>query len=148
MMDQTTPTYIFLDFDGVLRRSSAPPDMFEESCLHSLILAIGPLADPRIVVSSTWRLGMSLAEIKGRLPAPLAGLVCGVTPEVSQARVYRRFAEIHAYCTQKGIASDDWIAIDDSAESYPPGARLVLTNPATGFNQASIVEMWQLLGVT
>ncbi len=147
MTDQTAPTYIFLDIDGVLRRNSSPANVFDDSCLHSLILAVGPIDDPRIVVSSTWRLGMSLAALKARFPMPLAERIAGVTPEVAGAPVYQRFAEIHAYCTKKGVATDEWIAIDDSAELYPPDTRLVLTNPAVGFDQAAIVAMWDLLGI-
>ncbi|MCB1954869.1 MAG: hypothetical protein KDG55_04295 [Rhodocyclaceae bacterium] len=147
MTDQATPTYIFLDFDGVLRRNTSKPQVLDESCLHCLILGLGPVDEPRIVVSSTWRLGMPLAEITARLPEPLSGMVCGITPEVGDARVYQRFAEIHAYCTKKGIATDEWIAIDDSAELYPPGTRLVLTDPARGFDQASIVQLWNLLDI-
>ena len=147
MTVQSGPTYLFLDFDGVLRRFGAPPDVLDEGCLHALVLAVGPIADPRIVVTSTWRLAMSLAEIRQRFPAPLAGLIEGVTPVLEHVPVYRRFAEIHAYCTQMGIPSDEWVAIDDSPQLFPRDTRLVQTHPERGFDQAAIVRLWHLLGI-
>ncbi len=55
--------YIFLDFDGVLRRLSSDPGKFEEDLLSNFENMIRKHEHLKIVITSTWRLVYSLSEI-------------------------------------------------------------------------------------
>ncbi len=61
--------YIFLDFDGVLRRLTSEPARFEPELLANFESVVRPFIEVEIVISSAWRLEMSLDELR-RLFSP------------------------------------------------------------------------------
>ena len=65
--------YLFLDFDGVLHPISAQGRYFRPENIKPFEHAIDGL-NPRIVISSTWRLDKSLKEIKKLLGLLLVNL--------------------------------------------------------------------------
>ena len=140
-------SHLFLDFDGVLRRNSAPPAKLEAECVANLQIALGPFPDLSIVISSVWRTTCSLDELRSLFPPRIAETIEGVTPQIDSGVAFTRFAEIHMYCVRKGIAEDSWIAVDDDPEFFPPGAPVLLTLSSEGFDSHCITRFWNMMGV-
>ena len=135
---------VFLDFDGVLRRDSSPPSSFQTDCLNHFESAIRPFADFKIVISSTWRVAVSLHEIRRLFSADIAARIVGSTPELEMESRHQRFKEINAYLDAKGLENETWIAIDDSPELFPPDERLLVTQSNLGFNDECAVRLRQM----
>lgn len=141
------PDILFLDLDGVLRRPDTPALSIDRECAASFCTALRPFEELRIVISSTWRLGLLLSEIKATLPKEVAGRIVGKTPHLPEAEAHQRYAEILRYCAQHDIGGDAWLAIDDRAELFPASAPLLLTDPEVGFDSGCIVSLWERMGV-
>ena len=56
MRDTTSLMFIFLDFDGVLRRKQSPLYKLEEDCLRTFENAVRLLPNAQIVITSSWRI--------------------------------------------------------------------------------------------
>ena len=134
---------LFLDFDGVLHPSSGvdsgflcrAPDLEEALSGHDL----------RIVVSSSWRFHMEMAEILGMLPPGLAQRVLGATGEAHIGR-WPRFHEIRAW-VQVNEPSAHWRALDDARLEFPsPCPELIACDPRTGFGVEQAGELRRWLG--
>jgi len=137
--DAVEPTLIFLDFDGVLRRVTSDPSRFDPDCLACFESTIRPFPEVQVVISSTWRLAMSLGALRRRFSLDLADRIVGVTPEAPFDATHARYREIRAYLKKRGIEAVRWVAIDDEPRHYPKTAPLLLTDPANGFD-ASCAE--------
>ena len=136
---------VFLDFDGVLRRESSPPSCFQKDCFERFESTIRPFEDLEIVISSTWRIGFSLGEIRSMFSPDIAERIVGSTPELENVKRYGRFQEIIKYLAEQKRDDETWIAIDDSAELFPADAPLLLTESDEGFNEACAIELRQFL---
>tara|TARA_R110002049_G_scaffold247930_3_gene422422 strand:- start:3902 stop:4339 length:438 start_codon:yes stop_codon:yes gene_type:complete len=136
---------VFLDFDGVLRRDSSPPSCFQTDCKVHFESAIRPFADVTIVISSTWRIPFSLTEIRSFFSDDIAQRNVGKTPELEHEKRYTRHKEIQAYLADHSALSNNWLAIDDSPDLFPPDAPLLLTHSDTGFDAACAVRLRQML---
>lgn len=135
--------YIFLDFDGVLRRSGSEPSRFEADCLDHFEAAVRPLPGVRIVISSTWRLVMSLEELGALFSPEVAAMVVAVTPEVVRPDTpWGRHEEIQQFLAEQGDADGSWVAIDDNADEFPTDAPLVRVDPDVGFGASDARELW------
>ena len=132
---------VFLDFDGVLRRESASPSCFQKDCLERLESTIRPFEDIEIVISSTWRIGFSLDEIRSMFSPDIAARIVDSTPELENVNRHERFQEIKKYLTEQERDDETWIAIDDSAELFPADAPLLLTESDEGFNETCAIEL-------
>ncbi len=138
--------HIFLDIDGVLRRLSADPSCLEPRCVEQFGLAVRPIEELKIVISSTWRLAMSLGELRGHFPDEIAARIVGVTPELTDDGPHVRYREIMAYLSARGI-DESWLAIDDDPELFPQQAPALITDPYQGFDSRCVVRLWEQLAV-
>lgn len=128
---------IFLDFDGVLRRvTSMPPSRFDKNCLHHFESAMRQDEKSKIVISSTWRLAMSLTELRSHFSADIAARIVGVRPEALEEEVHARYVEILAFLKLKKVEALPWVAIDDDATHFPPASPVLLVDPNKGFDAA------------
>lgn len=132
---------IFVDFDGVLRRDGAPKSRLEQVCLLAFEAAVLSDADTRIVIASTWRLVHRLEALRKLFSPGLAERIEGITPDLPEAEAYVRHAEVLAYLGRKGLHGTRWIAVDDDAELYRPGAPLIRVDPGTGFDERCGAEL-------
>jgi hypothetical protein len=137
--------YIFLDFDGVLRRLTSDRSKFEQDCLACFESAVRPLPDIKIVISSTWRLAVSLKEIRSLFSPVIAEKIIGMTPEIHSASESMRYEEIQKYLLDQQVSNEFWVAIDDDPEGFPNSAPLVQTDPNEGFDIGSKNQLWQFV---
>jgi hypothetical protein len=125
---------LFLDFDGVLH-----PNLPREEELFSRITLLSALANVtfEIVISSSWRFQYPLHEITGRFPPTLAEKIRDVTGPALDGR-FSRWREIQAYATQAGI--ENFVALDDSAWSFPPNCPHLIVVPGAVGLTAELVS--------
>ena len=137
--------YLFLDFDGVTHPISASGRYFRPENIKPVEQAIEGL-NPRIVISSTWRLDKSLCDLKELLGDIIGSCVVGVTPEFDDPFVHHpRHLEVEMYLEQNGITNVPWLAIDDTAAFYREDASLLLTDSGTGFTKNDIEKFRNLV---
>lgn len=130
---------LFLDFDGVLH-----PEFCHESrhfcCLPHFEHAVRHLHGCAIVVTSTWRLQRSLAQLRQYFTPDIANRIVGVTPafntleEIPDTLLgYEREAECEAWLRAQQKSHLPWLAIDDRAWLFRPFNRsLFLVDGQTG----------------
>lgn len=124
--------YIFLDFDGVLHRNGHKA--FE--CAEYFSKIVAPLADVKIVFSTSWREYKKVEELAAYLPKNIQSKCVGKTPLIREFGAYPRYKEIMLYTNDKGIADRDWIALDDMACLFPPNLpNLILVDGSKGFGK-------------
>ena len=136
---------IFLDFDGVLRRVTSNPSNFDQDCLDHFESAMRQCPVSRIVISSTWRLAMSLKELRSRFSPDIAARIVGVTPENLQEETYERHAEIQGFLQEKKVTALPWVAIDDDPLHFPPGSPVLITDPQKGFDAECAARLVKML---
>ena len=101
---------IFLDFDGVLHPNFCQEEHYFSRTGYLMAALYGFKDDVEVIISSSWRFHWSADVLLQKLPASLAPLVVGFTPEVDPGR-HQRYREIHAYLKfRRGHA--DWRALD------------------------------------
>jgi hypothetical protein len=156
---------IFADVDGVLNgslwaghrphRSLLPPACadyaFEEqrldpSCIARLREVVNEL-DASIVISSTWRRRMAVAEfiklfsLYGYENAP----IIGATPEVGDPHnSITRGTEIAAWLEANAARSTRYVCLDDDAD-YLPGQPLVQTDVHLGLQDVDVAACRETL---
>ena len=133
---------LFLDFDGVLRRLSSDPSQFDADCLENFESALRPLPFVEVVISSTWRLALSLTELRRFFSTDVAERIGGVTPELFEQSRHARYGEIQAYLKDHDVGNDCWVAIDDDPTHYPKNAPVLFTDPNTGFDAECATRLW------
>ena len=151
-MDEENPV-LFLDLDGVLH---------PQPCSEAMLFSRAPLLENalrdfgrwEIVISSSWRLQLTIAEIKERLPADLAARVVGVTPSCAHESLLGhaptlgqhtqgiREIEILAWLKQNRIGGawrTPFVALDDWPYnfSHPTPPWVVLCDPNVGLDHIS-----------
>jgi hypothetical protein len=136
---------IFLDFDGVLRRTSSNPSQFDKDCLENFESALRTCHISKVVISSTWRHAMSLKELKSRFSSDVAARIIGVTPQCEEEEIFERYAEIMKFLEEKNIKAMPWVAIDDDASYFPKGSPVLFTDPLKGFNADCAARLAKLL---
>jgi len=136
---------IFLDFDGVLRRTTSNPSQFDKDCLDNFESAMRQCSVSKIVISSTWRLALSLKELRSRFSPDIAVRIIGITPENLEDEPHARHAEILAFMQEKKITALPWVAIDDDPSHFPPGSPLLLTDSHSGFDTACAARLVKML---
>ena len=131
---------VFLDFDGVLRRESAPKYRLEPDLLRNFERFVSELEKDHgaieIVITSTWRTAFSLGELRDHLGPKLEMKVVGTTPtlNITQDTQHPRHLEVRGYLMKHGLEDEEWIVIDDQGSLYPPGLdNLILCDPEHGF---------------
>ena len=127
---------IFLDIDGVLRRTSSPPYQLDYDLVANFKKFVTRIEGDEmveIIITSTWKEVFSLDAIRAKLGFPLALKVCGTTKPLARPGGFERHREICQYLAQEAKTLS-WIAIDDQADHFPPGLEnLLLCDPTRGF---------------
>lgn len=146
---------LLLDYDGVLH-----PDCVYRTRGGGVVLkrdglslfewapllneALAPHPDIEIVLSTTWVDALGFDAARNALPEPLQKRVTGSTrdPFLAMARWKRmeRGEQIRRYVLHRHL--DNWVAIDDSVESWPPAweGRLVRCDPDLGLAEPGKIE--------
>ena len=136
---------LFLDIDGVLRRATSPPRRFDADCLacfERAVAALPPECD--IVITSSWRDTVPLPDIRSRFSPAVSARIIGAVPTVDAGAQFPRHREVVEFLRRSGREAEDWIAIDDDPRAYPEDCRVVLTDPAKGFDEES-ARRWRAL---
>jgi len=133
--------YVFLDFDGVMRRLTSRPFRFDRDCLERFenVLRAHPRA--RVVIASAWRLGLSLESLRELFSPDIAPRVVGVTPESADLTGAYRHREMLGYLERNAAAGDAWVVVDDDGDHYPAGVRLISIDPRCGFDERAAAEL-------
>ena len=133
------PFLVFLDFDGVLRPIGSSPYVFDIDCLARFEALVRKHSTMQIVVTSSWRRGMSRHELVSQFAPDIQRRIIGVTPEIDEEEGPDRQREIMEYLRKAGAADSSWIAIDDDPDRFKRGCvNLLLTDPDTGFDSRSV----------
>lgn len=126
---------IFLDIDGVLRRTDSKPYQVDMDCLDAFEGAVRRAPGSEIVISSSWREVMSLDELRDLFSPDIAMRIVGVTPMSQDVEGHRRHQEILAYLEGKSVRPEEWVAIDDQAHHFPgSGCNVLIVDPSRGFD--------------
>jgi HAD domain in Swiss Army Knife RNA repair proteins len=128
-MPEATRLLIFLDFDGVLRRSDAPLHRFEAPLLAALEAAVRRIPDAQIVITSSWRETVDLPALRRLFSPDVAERIVGVAPFGNEGR----YGEILTYLKETRGVEGRWVVIDDDPYGYPRNTPLILVDPAKGF---------------
>lgn len=155
--------YIYLDFDGVLSHESVyihpkrgiyirEPGFLLFQWMPILEDLLTPHLEIGIVLSTTWVSRKSFSFAKKQLSPALQARVVGSTfhnRETDKALFAQqtRAAQIFADVSRRGLRIEDWIAIDDDAESWPliHARNLIRTDGATGISTSEVqaaIEVW------
>jgi hypothetical protein len=131
---------LFLDFDGVLH-----PNFCQEGHYFSrsnyLIEALDGFSDQvEVIISSSWRFHWPADVLVQKLPAALAPLVVGLTPEVAPGP-HQRFREIQAYLKSRR-GHPDWRALDDADNEFPKGcSELIRCDGRVGLDNSAVASL-------
>ncbi|WP_110253399.1 HAD domain-containing protein [Undibacterium pigrum] len=139
---------LFLDFDGVLHPEPCHNEVQLFSCLPRLEAILRDYPAVQIVISSTWREGRSISEIRSYFSDDISARIIGVTPawndipDITEVIGYKRHAEIEGWLRYSGEPWQDWVAIDDKAYLFKPFLQnLVKTNPAKGLDECAELDL-------
>lgn len=146
---------LFLDFDGVLnntefyereaaRRKSLPLDApycprddFDPENMAQLTALATRLPDLNVVISSSWRKGRTLGELRDYLaPAFTRNRILGVTPNDSSRL---RHIEITRWIEESGLTVDRFLGIDDDTfDMAPLGENFLHIHRSKGLTAAHV----------
>src|SRR5690348_9094214 len=132
---------VFLDFDGVLRRTTSPKSRLDADCIQCFESAVLTHADARVVIASTWRLVQKLDALRGLFSPALAARIEGVTPDLADVEEFVRHAEVNAYINRNKLHGIRWIAVDDDPDGYRPGTPMIQVDPMRGFDAACAQQL-------
>lgn len=141
---------IFLDFDGVMlnRSSFAKCSGIYSKAAPSCVAALNKITDAtgaKIVVSSTWRLGLSLIELREHLKE------WGVTADVIDRTPFLSYAAVRGHEITMWITSfkrddiDSFVILDDEKDMGALLSRLVRTKFNDGLTEADADKAIELL---
>ena len=139
---------IFLGFGGVLNsvRSCLAFITFNtfDPVSVRLVNRLCDVADARIVVSSSWRIGHTTASLQERMiecgAELIADSVIDMTPRLAKTRGH----EIAAWMNQHQHEVQRWLILDDDSDMLA-GQPLVQTSGQEGFTFAKYVEAVRIL---
>lgn len=150
-MNRTHTPFLFLDFDGVLSRGLSAS--FDRAPFFWEWMHVHPSVG--VVISSDWRLSMTLPQLRDYFPDDLAERIVDVTPDLTAQPsgddagefLYRRQREIELW-RARNAAAGPYAALDDTPSLFAPGWRhLVLTDSAQGATAKELSSVENLLGV-
>lgn len=137
---------IFLDFDGVVNAFSEPESLryLSKKCVGNLNVLLH-LTGAGIVVSSTWRIGRTMADLRQILVN--AGLnfprkVIGMTPRGPG----RRGTEIGLWLKDHPEV-ESFVILDDDSDMEPFMDRLVRSDSDTGLTDLDVEKALKILNV-
>lgn len=126
--------YVFLDFDGVMRRLSSKPFEFDADCRERFESVLREYPHARVVITSIWRLGLSLDSLRKMFSPDIARRIVGVTPEAPGLVQHYRLREVLGYLRRHGAVDAPWVIVDDNRAHYPEGVKVIPTEPQKGFD--------------
>jgi len=141
---------LFLDIDGVLNRTGFHPGesvglrSWIEPELGRRLCGVIEATGASIVLSSDWRRGRALADLREELAA--AGVACsllGTTPVLDQVR----WREIEAWMAEHSVELEAMVIVDDGYDMGPLAPRFVRTSPLNGLDHDAAQSIRQLFGV-
>lgn len=142
--------YYFLDVDGVLNNEQdwRKPFTVNTSCLSCFKEVISRDKDAHVILSSTWRTGLtvtgatmdkeaSLNEYMARLGLTIEG----VTPITNKSRQ----EEIEYYIRRNGVTK--YIVLDDDRSLFPRAAEINIyfTNYKTGLTAHDVKQILKMI---
>ena len=133
--------YVFLDFDGVMRRLSSQPFKFDADCRERFENVLREYPHARVVIASIWRLGLSLDALRKMFSPDIAPRIVGVTPEAPGFVKHYRLREVLGYLKRHGASDAPWVIIDDNRAHYPEGVKVIPTEPQKGFDARAAAEL-------
>jgi HAD domain in Swiss Army Knife RNA repair proteins len=148
---------LFLDFDGVLNsgafidvRGYAPGTLDQAAVarLNDVLARTGA----RVVVSSTWRLGYSIEQLRDILGRHgFEGEVIGVTPRLGPESGFSfqrtpRGREVQAWLDAQAEPPEAIAIVDDDEDMAHLDGRLVRTDFETGLLDEHVERLVALLG--
>ena len=145
-----TSPLLGLDIDGVLHPAGPVTAATQLARLPMLATWLRARSGIDIVVTSTWRLSRTLAELRALLPDDLQGRVIGATPALAEAywaeydgtlppMRHPRETELRRWIAGSSTPWRDWVALDDEPWRYSPCcARLVVCQTATGLTEPTL----------
>jgi hypothetical protein len=133
---------LFLDFDGVLHPvgGTLPQQRMEKLPLLEALLREPGLQAVGIVISSTWRLIHTPAQLRSMFAPDLRRRVLGCTPQLERHLTSQRRHEDIAAWLRLHPEVNEWVALDDDFHGFPASAhgRTVFTNGDTGLTVRDI----------
>ncbi len=140
--------YIFLDIDGVVRPLTNDPYDLDSYCIKCLERIVLENPSVNLVITSSWKLGLTLKEIRNYFPKSIAGKIVGVTPELRNKPKFYRQKEAMLYLKKAGKEDTTWVAIDDDDSAYNKNrCRLLLTDSDNGLDDESVEKFRALLSI-
>lgn len=151
---------LFLDIDGVLNsrdyiRRGGSMNSKSDGIDPQAVTRLQRIVDESncsIILSSTWRLIHSLADMRGRLiakgmrsPCPLRGKTPDLSSRGGTIERYQRGLEVNAWISTMGFKAA-YACIDDDGD-FMPGQNLVQTNFETGLLEEHADRCIRLLTV-
>ncbi|MBZ5709030.1 HAD domain-containing protein [Nannocystis pusilla] len=140
---------IFLDIDGVMNTLSTPVDAARGltslllprcvAALNQVVRATGAA----VVVTSTWRLTMPLAELRAHFAA--AGCVAEILDITPDLDAPRREREIAAWLAAQPEPPRAWCILDDDRDMGALADRLVSTDSHRGLGDHELPRVLALL---
>ncbi len=131
---------IFLDFDGVMRRLDDPKERLNPEFVECLEVLLRRYTKVYIVISSTWRLGMSMKKIKGFFSEDIHERIIGGTPETFDISGPYRYREIKQWVDEH--KPRHWLALDDTLDLFPKNCpQLVSTDENKGLDEDALQRL-------
>jgi len=127
---------IFLDIDGVLRRNGAPLYALEDDIRRLFEETLRAMPGAEVVISSSWREGFGLDEIRAHFSDDVASRIIGMTP-IAQESEHRRYREVLSYLIRTGQKGRPWVAVDDDPAHYPSSVNVILVDPEKGLDSTA-----------
>lgn len=135
---------VFLDFDGVLHPQVA--FIAERFCRLPLLEGwLRARPDIQVVISSSWRLGQSMEELRSIFSTDLQPRIISTTQPGEDSGGSREH-QIRLWLLHEA-PSARWVAIDDSEWLFNRTERLVLCDSIVGLTDANLSEADRLLAL-
>lgn len=136
---------LFLDLDGVLRKKDTPFRKLDRECLQRFEETMRSFPEVKIVITSIWRVAMTLAEFKEFFSPDIAARIIGVTPMSHYLEDHNRYKEVLSYLKEIKNGSQKWIALEGDPDHYPSLSNVLLVDPDQGFDQVTAQDLSNLL---
>lgn len=123
-------TFLFLDFDGVLHPFFPRVDRTDAQNQHFAYLprlesVLRDHPHVRVVVSSDWRIGRTIEQLREFFSSDLRDRIIGMTAHARHGGAGSRQRQIEAWL-KENAEGGTWIALDDHEDHFDPGAPVVL----------------------